>query len=285
LKSENIVMLIDAFFNLIRPIRFRGKARLLGPLSPRSGRREARVFGSRVTLDLSDYIGRSIYLGAYERRETALVSQRLKPGMTFLDVGANIGYFSLLAASRVGPSGRVVAVEPSPLAYRELVKAIEENTLPIEPHQVGLGDAPGECTLYFPPVNFHNHSPTMVHHEGAGTPVRVTVARLDDCLDEWGLASVDLMKIDVEGYEPNVFAGAHCSLRSGRIKALLCEFNDVWLRAAGSSPQAVHDTLLGLGFIDQAGAPQFREGQLETRFLVHETAAGTKSSQPPTASR
>jgi FkbM family methyltransferase len=191
--------------------------------------------------------------------------------MTFLDVGANIGYFSLLAASRVGPSGRIIAVEPSPVAYRELGKAIEDNALPIEAHQVGLSDAPGECTLYFPPENFHNHSPTMVHHEGAGTPVRVTVARLDECLDEWDVASVDLMKIDVEGYEPKVFAGAERALRSGRVKAVLCEFNDVWLRSAGSSPQALHEMLKGLGFIDQAGTPRFVEGQLETRFLVHET--------------
>jgi FkbM family methyltransferase len=276
LKSENIVMLNDAFFNLIRPIRFRGKARLLGPVSPRSGRREARVFGSRVTLDLSDYIGRSIYLGAYERLETALVSRRLGPGMTFLDVGANIGYFSLLAASRVGASGRVIAVEPSPVAYGELSRAIDDNALLIEPHQVGLGDAPGECTLYFPPENFHNHSPTMVHHEGAGTPVRVTVARLDDCLDAWDVASVDVMKIDVEGYEPRVFAGAERALRSGRIKAVLCEFNDVWLRSADSSPQALHEMLIGFGFIDQAGTPRFEEGRLETRFLVHKTAAKTR---------
>ena len=270
-------MLIDLVFELIRPLRFRGKARLLGPFAPRTGRRSARVFGSRVTLDLSDYIGRSIYMGSYERRETAVVSRWLRPGMTFLDVGANVGYFSLLAASRVGPSGRVIAVEPSPVAYAALVQTIGDNALSIEAYPIGFGDTPGTCTLYFPPESFHNHSPTMVDHDGAGTAVHVQVVRLDDFLDERRVDAVDLMKIDVEGFEPRVFTGAERALATGRIRAVLCEFNDVWLREAGSAPQALHDQLTRLGFVDQAGTPAFGERQLETRFLVHNTVRSTSA--------
>ena len=55
--------------------------------------------------------------------------------------------------------------------------------------------------------------------------------------DAWGVAAVDLLKVDVEGYEPRVFAGAGRSLDSGRVRAVMCEFNDYWLRHAGSSPR------------------------------------------------
>jgi tRNA G37 N-methylase Trm5 len=131
----------------LRSVRFRGKARLLGPLAPRSGRHTARVFGYRMTLDLSDHIERMIYLGAFEREETGLVLRRLRPGMTFLDVGANVGYFTFLAARRVGPLGRVIAVEPSPHAFARLDETARVNGLTVERHAIGLSDRDGQCTL------------------------------------------------------------------------------------------------------------------------------------------
>jgi Methyltransferase FkbM domain len=112
----------------------------------------------------------------------------------------------------------------------------------------------------------------MVAYEGAGRAVTVTARRLDDCLAEWGVASIDLLKIDVEGLEAKVFAGAERALGSGRIKAVLCEFNDYWLRASGTSPQALHAMLTDLGFVDQGGLPRFAPGCVDNRFLVFHPA-------------
>ena len=81
--------LIRALWNL----RWRGKVRLLAPLVPQAGSREAWVFGTRINLDLSDYVQRMMYLGCFEREETGRVLRHLRPGMTFVDVGANAGYF------------------------------------------------------------------------------------------------------------------------------------------------------------------------------------------------
>ncbi|HEV3165926.1 MAG TPA: hypothetical protein VGZ22_17990 [Isosphaeraceae bacterium] len=94
------------------PYHFRGKTRVLGRLVPSSGERRAKVFGAGVDLDSADAIQRLVYLGDFEGHETALVRPRLKPGMTFIDADANCGYYTLLAASLVGPSGAVWAFEP-----------------------------------------------------------------------------------------------------------------------------------------------------------------------------
>lgn len=251
------------------PLRFPGKVRLLDRLVPRAGTREGQVFGYRMTLDLCELVERQIYLGTYEREETGMAWRWLKPGMTFLDVGANVGYFTLLASRRVGQGGRVIAVEPAPRVHGRLARVVADNGLKAELHPIGLSDRDGTCTLYLPAEGLHNDSPTMARHDGAGEPVEVPVRRLDDCLEKWRVDSVDLLKIDVEGHEGKVFAGAERALGTGRIKAILCEFNDYWLRETGTTPQDVHDTLTGLGFVDQEGEPRFEPGCIVNRFLVY----------------
>jgi len=272
-------MIRDALIGTLRPIHFRGKLRMLGGIAPKRGERTARVFGCDMRLDLGEAIQRWIYLGAFEPEETAVVRDWLRPGMTFLDVGANVGYFTLLGASRVGRSGRVFAVEPSPYAYGRLSGTVRANGLSqVRTFQMGLSSADGELPLYLPPESDGFHSPSM----SAGWENRVTVPvrRLDDCLDEWGVETVDLVKMDVEGHESHILEGASRSLASGRIRAVLCEFNDYWLRQQGSSPEALYETLVRAGFVDRAGTPEFAPGGCETRFLVHRSAGPGEAPQP-----
>jgi FkbM family methyltransferase len=267
-------MIRDAIIDTLRPYHFRGKLRLLGGIAPHAGERTSRLFGYDVRLDLGEAIQRWMYLGAFEPRETALVKGSLRPGMTFLDVGANFGYFTLLAASRVGPTGRVLAVEPSPYAAKRLAENVRANSLSaVQVFPMGLSSESGALDLYLPPASFH--SPTMSASSG-GEPVSVPVRRLDDCLDEWGVERVDLMKMDVEGHEPFVVRGAGDSLSSGRIRSVLVEFNDHWLRAQGSSPQELYDMFREAGFDDAEGAPVFLPECCDTRFLVHRTARAAR---------
>src|SRR5579863_8811720 len=121
--------LIDAVVTGFRPLSFRGKAALIEFLIPRNGELEARIFGSRFSLDTSDYLQRHIYGGSFEREETGIVRRTLRPGMTFVDVGANVGYYTALAAQLVGPSGSVFAFEPSDYAYSRLQRMIDQNNL------------------------------------------------------------------------------------------------------------------------------------------------------------
>ena len=258
--------LIDA----LRAYEFRGKMRLLSWLAPKGGVRRACVHGAWMELDLSDIIQWQIYLGCVGRSEVAAVRRCLRPGGVMIDVGANVGYFTALGARCIGLTGRVFAVEPSPHAFKMLSEMVASNNLQgVILLQAGLGTENGEMTLYLPPESAHNHSPTMVPN-GEWRPISVPVWALDDCLAEWSVDHVDLLKIDVEGYEPKVFAGAAKTLAAGRIGAILCEFNDYWLRADGSSPQALWQTLADVGFVDAehpSRIPTFLAGCCVTRLL------------------
>jgi FkbM family methyltransferase len=223
------------------------RARLLHWISPKSGEMTRQIFGSTIKLDLADYIQRSIYLDTFESRETALIKNYLQAGMTFVDVGANIGYYTLLAASLVKPEGLVIAFEPSPYAYARLAQTVKQNNLPqVKLNQVGLSDAIGTAQLFLP-REVGNHSPSMIPHH-AGTPVNVPVTTLDEYIEAQKIQHIDLVKIDVEGLEPNVVRGATRAISQRRIKAILCEFNKYWLEQNGSSPRYLYKLLTDFGF-------------------------------------
>jgi FkbM family methyltransferase len=242
------VIILDWLVRALWGLRFRGKMRLLSPLVLRTGLRSSRVFGTRLELDLADYIQRMIYLGCFEPEETRFVRGYLQSGMTFVDVGANAGYFSYLAASRVGQGGRVLAVEPDPLLFAKLNAAVCENALRcVTSLNVGLGRKTGEVGLFVPPPTHGNRSPTMTPVPG-WQEVHVPIRTLDDILDEHGVAAIDLLKLDVEGFEAEVLAGAAKTLAARRVRAVLCEFNRYWLGQQGTTPERLRQSLLDHGF-------------------------------------
>jgi FkbM family methyltransferase len=187
------------------------------------------VFGVRVDLDLADYVQRMMYLGW--REETALAIRRLSPGGVCVDVGANAGYFTLLAASRVGPTGRVVAFEPDAVLAEKLTATVRANrldTAAVIP--AALGRVAGELPLHIPPPSVGNRAGKFVGVSGWEV-VGVQVHTLESVLRELDLLRFDLLKLDVQGFEVEVLAGATDSLRIGRILAVMCEF-DCWLLEA-----------------------------------------------------
>jgi FkbM family methyltransferase len=261
--------MIDWVAEKLRPYAFRGKLHLLDPIAPRQGRRSATVFSFRMNLDLADSIQRNIYLGTFEPTETACVRDWLRPGMTFVDVGANCGYYTALAASCVGASGRVFSIEPQPVAYTQLVEMVRANGLnQVRTFPYGLSTLDGEATLYLPPESSGENNATMVRHPAA-REIRVHTRTLDHCISEWGIERIDVLKIDVEGYEPKVLQGATQALSKGNIRAILCEFNDVWLEAADSSSGALLSLLRSHGFSIHGGK-KLPAGPMKTLFFTLE---------------
>jgi FkbM family methyltransferase len=272
----------DVLASALRRWHFRGKYRLLKRLVLTSGEREIPLFGSRIKLDLSDDMQRWIYMGIYEPRETRWVRQILKPGAAFVDVGANVGYFTLLAASCVGPAGRVVAVEPSGWAFSRLSKTIRQNRLEqVEAARCGLSDHAGSMSLFIPPSAARNHSPSMVQPDEIGATETVPVRTLSSWLNSsLGTKAVDLLKIDVEGHEPAVLEGGHEWLASGRVKAMLIELNDEALKRAASSAENLHAQILALGFKDVTETP-FGLRPLETRLFLSTASPPAAPSASP----
>ncbi len=243
-------VIVKTFADLIQNFTFKGKAFLLHKLSPKTGIKSSQVFGYNIELDLSDYIQRSMYLSTFEPDESSWIKSYLKPGMTFVDVGANVGYYSLMAASIVSTSGNVLAFEPSPYAYGKLQTTISKNQIEnIQAIQSGLSDASGSLQLFIP-RKVGNHSPSMVDNE-EGDPIDVPVYRLDEYLTMNQIDCVDLIKIDVEGFEPNVIRGTQNYINNKKIAAILVEFNHYWLTENGSNPSGLYAEIIELGFTPQ----------------------------------
>lgn len=161
--------------------------------------------GIRMSVDTDDLVGRYIYVfGIWEPSLTQFVKHRLAPGDVFIDLGANTGYYSLVAARLVGPEGRVIAVEASPSTYRLLEHNIQLNHLGnIHAINCAVSDAEGSLQLYGGPATNRGMS-TVVAKPGFAPEAVVRTAPFDKLVDAADLRHTRLIKIDVEGHEPQV---------------------------------------------------------------------------------
>ncbi|MGV0765545.1 FkbM family methyltransferase [Mycolicibacterium sp. XJ647] len=162
-------------------------------------------FGATMTCDPADSVQRTILLfGVWEPAISQLIERNVRSGSVFVDIGANVGYDSLLAASQVGTDGAVVAVEASPDIFARLQRNLAHNpdlSRHVRPVNVAVSDRPGSVDLFdFGPQNV-GATTTLASRQGkhVGT---VTAQRLGDILTDDELSRVRLIKMDVEGAEP-----------------------------------------------------------------------------------
>lgn len=223
---------------------------IYGPgLFPQSVAREAVRAGCRMQLDLHEQVSRMIYfLGSHEPMETALVERILQPDWVVIDIGAQIGFYTLLVAHKLDPSeGHVYSVEADPRTYQRLRYHVMTNEL----HHVtvtnrAIGETSGMVDFF--PGPSHNTGLSTVLDRGCGAvPTTVSQITLDELVHEYELRKCDLIKIDVEGAEAAVVNGGLETLRRFRPRLLL-EFNAAMLERAGSSPTDLATTLQQLGY-------------------------------------
>ncbi len=191
-------------------------------LGPEAGRLAYRC-------DLRDTIAREMCLtGAYAPVEAAVVCAVLPAGGTFVDVGANIGFFTLLGAARVGAAGRVVALEPHPEVAPVLRGNVRMNGLRnVQVLQLAAADVSGTAALSgFVAGAGNSGVSTLAHASAAGVPAyEVRCEPLDRVLDDAGVAAADLVKVDVEGAEARVLRGMRDGLRAGRYHRVMVELH------------------------------------------------------------
>jgi FkbM family methyltransferase len=175
-------------------------------------------FGCDMFCGTEDLIQRYIYLfGVWEPHLTAWIQERLRPGDTFVDVGANVGYYTLLAASCVGQQGHIVAIEASPSIFDLLSNNVQRNEIGARVRSVNVAasDQAGTVSVYHGPKDNIGLT-TTVPHEDFKIEATILALPLRDILTDEEMTSARLIKIDVEGLEGPVVRGLLPGLPSCR---------------------------------------------------------------------
>ena len=209
--------------------------------------KQVEIHGATVVLNPTDpVVSGALHFGVYEKAETRFFQSACRDGMTFLDVGANLCYYTALAARAVGPNGRVLAVEPDPDSFGYLEQTIAANAVGnVEAFPVAASDAPATLPLY---ISTDNRGDNRLYASGEDRPqVEVAARPLDALLRENKIDTVDLIKIDVQGYEPKVIAGLRETIAASPNLTLLTEFWPQGIDEAGEDANEFLQTLRELG--------------------------------------
>lgn len=203
--------------------------------------------GARFECDLGDDIAREVcFAGSYEPPVTRIFRERIGAGGTVVDAGANWGYFSLIAAAAVGPSGRVLALEPDPRHFAQLTRNRDLNGfVQLQPIQRAASARSGRATLVgFAAAERNRGTSRLSSAEGGdGTPVEcVTIDAVTES------SRVDVIKIDVEGAEADVLAGMEEGLAAHRYRAVLLELHPALLEGRGTSIERCTRPLVQSGY-------------------------------------
>ncbi len=204
--------------------------------------------GIRMSCDLRDAVQSSVYYrGVYEPKVTAMLLEELRPGDTFLDLGANAGYFSLLAARSVGQGGKVHSFEPSSELAGRLRRDAERNRFGhMTVHEVAVSDVPGRAVLAASPDMGAPDGGRFLTSPDHGDPDgTVEVVAIDTYLPD---LRFDVGKIDIEGAEIGAIRGMKAAIRRSRPRLLFIEAIEDNLRRFGGSNDELRREMAELGY-------------------------------------
>lgn len=153
----------------------------------------------------------------------------VQPGMNIIDIGANIGYYTILAAKRIGNNGRVLAIEPQPSVYQNLRRNVSLNDLNsnVTTFQIAASNKEGEVVFHVPEVGLEALASQQLNgrFESKAT-ITLPCRRVDDVVFENQIGHVDLVKIDAEGAELSIFEGMSSVLSGEKKPVLIFEANE-----------------------------------------------------------
>ena len=200
-------------------------------------------------LDLSDRVlSETLYVtGVWEKDVTAYLMKLLESGMVVVDIGANVGYYTLLAAEKVGGHGKVFAFEPEPSRYTLLEKNVRVNGLKnVILAQKAVSNKTGTARLYLDPR--HNPGDHRLFDSFDGREsVAVETTSLDDFFKDKG-PFIHVIKMDIQGAEMAALEGMANTIKRHHDLTLITEFWPDGMKAFGFSPTEFLSTLIGHGF-------------------------------------
>jgi len=261
---------------LLRALRVRGPGAESIWKDAEIRRLQGKWHGYTMILDLRNWSERITYfLGRYYDLPSQMVLRSLlRPGDRMLDVGANIGMISLLAAHLVGPDGAVDAFEPNPICCDRIREMLQANPIEwVRLHPFGLSDGAREAVLTVAGTTSGSGTLSAIPAEQRPERThehRVQVRKGDDVVGP-DVARLVVVKIDVEGHEVSVLRGLAQTLARSRA-AVLAETVEAHLLRAGSSLEALMRTLEGLGYAGYA--PHTRRTPSGYRLALRPLEAG-----------
>ena len=213
------------------------------------------IDGNKLYLDSSDSLRLSVKK-EFEPQTTDLIQKNIFSGNIVVDIGANIGFFTLIMANGVKKEGKVFSFEPELENYKLLSKNVKENNLQniiLENKAVGNKNGSTEMYLASKENNIYSQSMHRIFSSKIvsqnSTPITIKIIKLDDFFEKLDLIKkIDLIKIDVEGAEFDVLKGMDKILDSNKDLKIIMEFSLENLQDFGSKPDEVLDFLLKKNF-------------------------------------
>jgi FkbM family methyltransferase len=199
-----------------------------------------RRFGARFECELNEKVTRLIYYTGFDPKDCRIVRRLVRSGDVILDAGANVGFYSLLAAKWMRGNGAVHAFEPFPETARRFERNLELNSnlrSLVHLHRIALSDFNGKARMSVP-----DQSNQGCNHLGTTGECEVEVMTLDAFCEKQQLSRVDLIKIDVEGAEVALLKGAEQTIRRFR-PILMIEVNPATLQRSGYTARDVIEAI------------------------------------------
>jgi len=230
---------------ICRPFLFK---KIVGFLIKKIIPEEIAIHQTILSLNKNDPIlSGSLFLGCYETAIIEFFLSKLKKDTIFIDVGANIGLYSALACKVVSKKNPVIAIEPD----KKNVELIERTRMRNDYKNLCIEKlAAGEyaCTrkLFLNPMNPADHRLYDKTHSRISNSILVD--SIDNIVRRYGLARVDLVKIDTQGYEAKVWGGMYETLKKNHNIQIIMEFWPWGLNESGSCPKRLLDSIRALGF-------------------------------------
>lgn len=199
---------------------------------------------------------------SYEPDVTRLLSATLQPGMVFFDVGANLGYYSLLGSKKVGKDGQVHSFEPAAAQFKHLKLNVSLNRAAnVILNECALSDSRGETTLFLS-EGWNQGTHSLARTNGQSSSCIVSRISVDEYVAMTGVKRLDVMKVDVEGAELLVFKGAQNTLLELKPSLLIFEASEPYAQSFGYSTSDLKQ------FVSRQGYTLFRLGESDEPVAV-----------------